>query len=359
MRCSNQKAILLRQPLPRRASPFQENESLAILPQLRWDAPPLWERSRKKEVGRMSTYRFALTIGIFALTDFWFQTAQANDVFDVPVNHGQRQIILKPSVHWPNGQGPFSIVVVVNSSAGASDVFLREPHLILNKANIAVAYLDTFSPRGIGMTGQDQTQVSSTEMALDAYRVAEALRRNPRVKPDKIALFGHSKGGITALHAATKAWQTLNAPSMKPFDASVALAPSCELQFREPELVTPLRVFLAEKDDLTLPTPCIRLFERMKSARQSVTYEVVRGAIHSWSTRGYKFDPTLYSARKCANSPLYYSSKGFVSSVDGSLISFRDGIARCESRGALIGGDGDKREYVLKQASAWLKKQGW
>jgi dienelactone hydrolase len=284
---------------------------------------------------------------------------RANDSFEVSSSHGSRSITLRPVIRWPAGAGPFGVVIVVNSSAGASDVFLRESHPTLNSMGIAVAYLDTFTPRGIGMTGQDQNQISSTDMAIDAYRVAAVLRHHPRVRANRVAILGHSKGGITALHAATRGWRVLYASNLQPFDAAVALAPTCEFQFKEPELVSPLRVFLGEKDDYTPPAPCVRLFERMKSAGQSVDFEIISGAIHSWSTRGYRFDPSLYTARKCSDAPWYYSPTGFVNSRDGTLVSFREGVARCESRGASIGGPGDRREYVLQRAGAWLKGRGW
>jgi dienelactone hydrolase len=142
-------------------------------------------------------------------------------------------------------------------------------------------------------------------------------------------------------------------------DASVAFAPSCELQFREPQLASPLLAMLGEKDDATVPGPCIKLFERMKAAGQKVTFEVVAGAVHSWSTRGYTRLPDAFSARNCADAPLYYAKDGFVNSKDGSRVGFGDVYRVCGAKGYFVGGAFDKQGYVLERAVAWLKQNGW
>lgn len=127
--------------------------------------------------------------------------------------------------------------MVVNSSGGKQDVFLSATHPVMLKAGIAVAYLDAYTPRNITDTIRDQAKITSTEMAIDALYVADALRKDRRVRTDRVALQGQSKGAVTALHAATREWHSWSGNTLKPFDASIAFAPSCELQFREPQLV--------------------------------------------------------------------------------------------------------------------------
>lgn len=268
-------------------------------------------------------------------------------------------ITLKPIVHWPSGAGPFGAVLVVNSSAGKDDVFLRATHPVMNERGIATIYLDTFTPRGIKNTVLDQSQVSSTTMVLDALQVLEVVRKNPKFKTDKVAIQGHSKGGIAALHAATRQWHLWFGQSFKPFDASIAFAPTCELQFKEPELESPLMAFLGEKDDLTLAAPCVALFDRMKTAGQNVQYEVVPNAIHSWSTYGYSRMQNIWSARKCADNPLYYTKDAFVDSRTGSKVAVSDVYRICGEEGSFIGGPADKRPYILSKSADWLKSMGW
>jgi dienelactone hydrolase len=285
--------------------------------------------------------------------------AEAPETMEVSRLQAGKTIVLKPVIHWPAGNGPFGVVVVINSSAGAEDKFLKATHPVMNKAGIAVAYLDTFTPRGVADTVSDQAKVVSSDMTIDALHVAEALRKHPRIRPDKVALQGQSKGAVATVHAATKEWYSWSGNSLRPFDANLAFAPSCELQFREPELVSPLFAMLGEKDDATLPGPCVKLFERMRSAGQKVTFEVVAGVVHSWSTHDYVRVPDGFSARNCADEPLYYARDGFVSSKDGSRIGFADVYKRCGAMGFFAGGPSDKRGYVLEKATAWLKRSGW
>lgn len=281
------------------------------------------------------------------------------EIMEVAREDRGRTIYLRPEIHWPPGTGPFGVVIVVNSSAGPKDAFLTVSIEPLTKAGIAVATLDTFTPRDVQATAVNQKLVSSTQMALDALFVAEALHRNSRVRPDKIALQGQSKGGVTALHAATEGWRQFVRTTKQPFDATIAMAPSCELQFRDPMLVSPLFALMGEKDDNTLPGPCVKLFERMKSAGQPVVWEVVEGANHAWSTYGSYLSPNLFSIRNCADEPYYYTRKGFESSLTGQVIAFRQIFSRCGARGYMIGGSHDKRPYVLERAVKWLKGMGW
>lgn len=285
--------------------------------------------------------------------------SQNTETIEVQRKVGANAVVLKPVIHWPVGSGPFGAVLVVNSSAGKDDVFLKATHPVMNERGIATIYLDTFTPRGIIDTIHDQSQVSSTAMALDALTVLDTLRKHPRIRANRIAVQGHSKGGITSLHAATKQWHIWFGQSLKPFDASIAFAPTCELQFKEPELVSPLLSFLGEKDDTTLAAPCVSLFERMKSAGQQVDYEVVPGAIHSWSTYGYSRSSRGFTARRCADNPLYYTKDGFINSKNGARVALSEVYKICGEEGYFYGGPADKRPYILAKAADWLKSIGW
>lgn len=97
----------------------------------------------------------------------------------------------------------------------------------------------------------------------------------------------------------------------------------------------------------------------MKAAGRKVTYEVVPGAVHSWSTHGYIRVADAFSARNCADAPLYYARDGFVRSTDGAKIGFSDVHRVCGAFGYFAGGPSDKRPYILDKAAAWLTQNGW
>jgi dienelactone hydrolase len=79
---------------------------------------------------------------------------------------------LDVELHLPPGAGPFPVVVVVNSSAGARDVTLKGAPDIFVPRGIAIAAVDTYSPRGISETIADHSRISSWHMAVDALHVA-------------------------------------------------------------------------------------------------------------------------------------------------------------------------------------------
>src|SRR5207248_7840849 len=83
-------------------------------------------------------------------------------------------------------------VILVHGSGGVNashDRWAQE----LNSIGVAVFILDTFSGRGIVSTINDQSQLHSLAMMVDAYRALGALAGHARIDPERIAVMGFSK----------------------------------------------------------------------------------------------------------------------------------------------------------------------
>jgi dienelactone hydrolase len=105
-------------------------------------------------------------------------------------------------VTWPARQGPVPALVIHHGSGGVSDA--REGRYAREAAAMGVAgvVIDSFGPRGVRSTVQDQSAVTSQDFNLDALAALKALGASPRVDRSRIGIVGFSKGGTSALMAA-------------------------------------------------------------------------------------------------------------------------------------------------------------
>jgi dienelactone hydrolase len=105
-------------------------------------------------------------------------------------------------------------VLIVHGSGGIGP---REDRWAdeLRRAGAVTLVLDSFTGRGIIMTAQDQSQLSSLAMIGDAYRALELLATHPRIDPARIAVMSFSKGGAVALYSAITRFQRMHGPGAR------------------------------------------------------------------------------------------------------------------------------------------------
>lgn len=270
------------------------------------------------------------------------------------------EVELPVVLHLPSGSGPFPVVVVSNSSSGASDQTLaRAPRPFLARS-IGVAIVDSFSPRGIRDTVADQAQLSSWAMVSDVLAVAEALRRDGRVAGDRLAVMGHSKGGVVAYTLAFHAAGRLLDHGRRPLNAFLPLAPSCHIRFEPPTVRGPVSVVLAEKDDWVPPAACLRVFEEVRARDPDVRVTVIPGATHSWSTGGRLVHlPEAYTTRSCPEPVTMLEGGDRFRMPDGRVLDVAGMMRHCEARGATGGGDNDQFDRAITIQADFLKSLGW
>jgi dienelactone hydrolase len=286
------------------------------------------------------------------------------EVMQINYTFRGKNLDLRPVLHLPKSPGPHSAVVIINSSGGTRDMFFEATPKPFAEQGIATVLLDTFTPRGIVTTVYDQTQITNTEMNMDALAVLARLRSDPRFKPDKIAVMGHSRGAMSVYYMASAAWYGWAGLSdMRNFNAAIAISPDCALQFLG-FMDVPALEFLAvmgEKDDWTPPAPCLRVFEHAKAEGKKVDIKMIANAYHTFSTRNLTYDPKLFSLQGCAADPLIYTSPTtkLVSSLAKRQVSLAEISQVCGRLGASTGGPRDALPEVLFTISTWLKTRGW
>ncbi|UYN96506.1 MAG: dienelactone hydrolase family protein [Enhydrobacter sp.] len=275
-----------------------------------------------------------------------------------------QSVTLRPEMHIPSTPGPHGTVLVLNSSAGANDIFLSRTPDAFAKLNLATVVLDTYTPRGVGNTIYDQMKVTTADMNSDALKVFERLKGDARVKPGKIAVMGHSKGGLSAVFLASAGWYTWAGFERAPnFGAAVALAPDCSLQvtgFMQDTVPHFLSV-MGEKDDYTVPAPCVALFQRAKAEGKAVEFHLVKGANHGFSTGMDRYDSQIITLNGCADDPIVFttSDRKGVSMSGKKEVAVSDVFKVCGRKGAHVGGTHEAVGDVLDLVGKWLVARGW
>ena len=68
--------------------------------------------------------------------------------------------------------------------------------------------------RGIVNTVNDQSQLSTLAMMVDAYRALALLSEHPRIDRNRIAVMGFSKGAVAAVYSAVERFHSMYGPGV-------------------------------------------------------------------------------------------------------------------------------------------------
>ncbi len=194
-------------------------------------------------------------------------------------------------------------VVLVHGSGGVSG-FVDDWAQLFNSLGIAAFVFDSFTPRGIVNTNNDQEQLGRLAMIVDAYRALGLLAKHPRVDPQRIALMGFSRGGQAALYASLKRFQRMHAPPGAAYAAYVAFYPPCNTTYLQDDVVAekPVRIFHGAADNYVPVGPCRAYVERLRKAGADVRLTEFPGAHHVFDWAMLKAPvqmPQAQTARGC------------------------------------------------------------
>lgn len=128
--------------------------------------------------------------------------------FNIP---GPNSSVIKTAVTWPDGQGPFPVIILLHGSEGFRQTYVTIGQKFSKSGYVTVApcwftgfkapmsnfsdYLDC--PNGPAFSGANLQAVKNVD-AVIAY-----VRNLPGVKPDRIGLIGSSRGSTLSLLTAS------------------------------------------------------------------------------------------------------------------------------------------------------------
>lgn len=177
---------------------------------------------------------------------------------------------------WRAASPATAAVVLIHGSGGYS--VHREGHYAqaFVAAGFDVLAVDSFGPRGISTTAEDQSQVSTMQMTRDAFGASRFLHGRG-IPIERQAIMGFSKGGAVALFAADR---TFLPGETARFAASLAFYPACSTRARVPKPASVVFMALGEKDDYSGVEPCQELAAAFRAAGGTMSVTVYPNATH-------------------------------------------------------------------------------
>ena len=282
-----------------------------------------------------------------------------------PAANAQGQLVMPP---LPPGDARVPAVVLVHGSGGIYPEEISFWARLFNEQGMAAFVIDVFGPRGVKSTGEDQSQVPFAADTADAFAALGMLASHPRIDPQRIAVLGFSRGGITAVRSGVVRIINGATPSGLRFAAHVALyTGGCA----GPLAVTPKPGAFApepmlfvhgDADDYAYLSDCRSYAHRIAAAGTPTEFMVLPGVRHKFDVdNGRRIDLPANTKTK-EGCPLEYDivdlkmrdrRSGEVLAADKVQAIGRD---LCADKGASMQGDRKARETAGQAVVEFLKR---
>ena len=198
----------------------------------------------------------------------------------------ERGIDLPVYVHLPNKvQGKVPAMLLVHGSGGlnlkAKEIYTQA----FARKGIATIYIDSFSPRGVKSTAQDQASVDPIDMGTDAFAALRYVGEHVKeIDARNVGLMGFSKGGLVTLNLSLAAFNpNANAPRFVRF---IAMYPACNGIRLNPKTIGPLTIIAGADDAYNKPEYCKEMADQLRRGGSPVTFHLIPGAQHAWDVPG-------------------------------------------------------------------------
>lgn len=267
---------------------------------------------------------------------------------------------------WParDGDARVPAVVILHTSSGPSALEWGMA-TTLNSAGIAALVVDSFGPRGVRRSGDDQTRVTEATIMADAFAGLSFLAKDPRIRADRIAVMGFSKGAAVALYSATASvGQILSGVAGPRFAAHVVFYPWCGLSFAAPRTTgAPIQIHMGEDDNLMSPAQCQDWIAATRRADPDarIDWLLYSGARHAFNhpILAYMM-PLTMSAQNPGTCRIVETAPGVFreQSTDRPLdyTTYREVVRGCLGYGGLVGYDGAATALSTERMLTFLQQ---
>jgi len=269
-----------------------------------------------------------------------------------------RESVLAGELRLPPGPADRRVpaVVLVHGSGGiggSADLWARQ----LNEAGIAAFVLDSFAGRGVTSTVADQDLLSSLAMMADAFRALDLLAAHPRIRADRIAVLGFSKGAVAAVYSAAARFRRSHGSEANRFAAHAGLYTPCNVRYRGDTEVAPvpIRLFHGVVDDYVPVAPCRDYAARLRAAGADVALTEYANGQHGFdnpTAPALLASPAAQSTRNCR---MEEGENGVVN-LAGTTEAFSQKGSACVAIGAHTGHDPADGAAVRRDVRAFLSE---
>lgn len=259
--------------------------------------------------------------------------AQTKDILEFTSPSRNGPVTVKAELFLPEGiSGKMPAMVIHHGSGGVSNTreyaYARE----FTKMGVASIIPDSFTPRGVKSTVEDQTTVSTNDMIADAFGALKMAAAHPRIDPARIGITGFSKGGSVAMRTGLQIMVQRhvlpNASGGPRFALHVPFYAGCDNIYLNMRTTgAPMLVLIGGADTYVGPERCVFAVERMRAAGSAVDMVIYPNAQHGWDGVGRPWSyPNGENYSKCT----------YVEQPDRSWVEQASGLTTTGSDGKAI-----------------------
>jgi dienelactone hydrolase len=291
--------------------------------------------------------------------------AQQRETISFESRQKGQPVQVTAEIYWPAKPGAVPAMVIHHGSGGVGE---REARFAREMVTMGVAavVIDSFKPRGVTSTVQDQTAVTSQDFNLDALGALKALGANGRIDRNKIGIMGFSKGGTSALMAAHE--QFMAAAGVPPglrYALHVPFYPSCGAQYYRPQITrAPIYMLLGQADTYVGYEPCQTYGQALQAGGATVQVTVFPNAMHGFDggapyavSRGENYSKCVFQ-QQADRSWIERASGVMTVGTDGKPIQGALGkaLAVCRTLGVSGGGNDAAAKQSMDDLKGYVRR---
>lgn len=249
-------------------------------------------------------------------------------------------------------------MVIMHASAGVTESEYAWAQFF-NDMGMATFVVDSFTPRGISRTVEDQTLLNFAASTADALKALALLATDPLIDAKRIGVIGFSRGGNAALNASFVKMRAAVIQDDSQFAAHFIFYASCSEYAKTTG--APLRIFFGSKDSYNTVAACQNNVAALKSTGADVEMTVYDGARHGFDTAA---PPNLWVPRGVTGKDCMPGSVNLDTAqavlIDGthlSALDFYGNRKACTKIGLDVGGSPKYRDMSRAAIKAFLSKQ--
>lgn len=288
--------------------------------------------------------------------------SQIKEILEFTSPSRKGPVTVRAELFLPEGvAGRMPAMVIHHGSGGVSNTreyaYARE----FTKMGVASIIPDSFTPRGVKSTVEDQSTVSSNDMIADAFGALKLAAAHARLDPARIGITGFSKGGSVAMRSGLEVIARRHAPNGPRFALHVPFYAGCDTIYHNMRTTgAPMLVLIGGADTYVGAERCVFAVERMRAAGSAVDMIVYPDAQHGWDGAGRAWSyPNGENYSRCIY--VEQPDRSWVEQSSGLTTSGRDGrviadaaqkaLAACKT----LGVSGAPDAEVKAQSLAALK----
>lgn len=265
--------------------------------------------------------------------------------------------------------GKVAAVLISHDSGGVTtklyEVWAKE----LNKAGIAVFIIDSFKPRGIDSTTNNQGQVDVSANVADALYGLKLLATHPHIDAKRIFHLGGSRGGTAVFETY---WdmvrKTVISDDLK-FAGHIPLYQgNCNTRFRFDRGNTnkaPMLALLGGADDGTPADACVAYYTELNRAGANINWKVLPGAHHGFDGSSQQtYLAQGVTAKNCSIEVFLTDTNGGglgeardykTGATINGFVEWGKAFSTCNTRGFTVAANSNAREQAIKDVIEFVR----